>query len=321
MFKTILREKRIDLYLAAVIIPSIILASLALWALFKQYNFINYLLQTNQAIGLTEEARFGAFGRVSIFAFLMIIFALLLILIIGSYLSTHDVQRQLEVAKLKSDFVSTVSHELKTPLTSIRLLAERLLKLPPEEGAKRKEYHKLIFSQSYHLSHLIGNILDFSKLEEEGKEKYKFEQQDLSQLIKQAIADYPAQLTRPDCKLEIDIAADLPLIYADKEAVARAFVNLLDNALKFSPPDGTVRVTAGRINQAVFIEVQDQGPGIGEEEKEKIFERFYHKGKGTGLGLTLVRHIAEGHQGKIELKSQAGKGSKFRIVLPVKKKG
>ena len=91
----------------------------------------------------------------------MRILSFMLILIIGSYLSTHDVRRQLEVAKLKNDFVSTVSHELKTPLTSIRLLAERLLKLKPGEEAKQREYHRLILTQSYHLSHLIGNILDF----------------------------------------------------------------------------------------------------------------------------------------------------------------
>ena len=308
-------KKRIDLYLSAVIIPSIILAVLALWALIKQYN----LLRTQAALPLVESELFGSFGRLSIFAFSMIIFALLLILIIASYLSRHDVQKQLEVAKLKSDFVATVSHELKTPLTSIRLLAERLLKLAPEEQAKQREYHNLIFTQSYHLSHLIANILDFSKVEQEGKEKYKFEKTDLVSLIKQSIANYPAGLIRPDCKLEIDMASSLPLFYLDREAVSRALINLLDNALKFSPKGATVRIAAREGQEEAFIEVVDQGPGIENREKEKIFERFYHKGKGTGLGLTLVRHIAEGHGGKVELESEKGKGSTFRIVLPMRK--
>jgi len=308
-------KKRIDLYLSAVIIPSIILAVLALWALIKQYN----LLRTQAALPLVESELFGSFGRLSIFAFSMIIFALLLILIIASYLSRHDVQKQLEVAKLKSDFVATVSHELKTPLTSIRLLAERLLKLAPEEQAKQREYHNLIFTQSYHLSHLIANILDFSKVEQEGKEKYKFEKTDLVSLAKQSIADYPAGLIRPDCKLEIDMASSLPLFYLDREAVSRALINLLDNALKFSPKGATVRIAAREGQEEAFIEVVDQGPGIENREKEKIFERFYHKGKGTGLGLTLVRHIAEGHGGKVELESEKGKGSIFRIVLPMRK--
>lgn len=319
MFSSWWKQKRIDVYIAAVIIPSVILGVFALWTLVRQYNFVNSL-KGKANLSLSDGEMFGAFSRMSIFAISMIIFALLLILVIGSYLSTHDVQRQLEVAKVKSDFVSTVSHELKTPLTSIRLLAERLLKLAPEEGEKRKEYHKLIFTQSYHLSYLIGNILDFSKLEEEGKEKYKFEKQDLTQLIKEAITDYPVRFIRPDCKLEIDIASDLPLIYVDKEAIARAFVNLLDNALKFSPPGGTVKIAAGKIDDAVFIEVADEGPGISKQERERIFTRFYHTGKGTGLGLTLVRHIAEGHNGRVELESEKGKGSKFRLVLPIRKK-
>lgn len=312
------KRKRIEVYIAAVIIPSVILAVLALYALVRQYNFINYQLKLAGELPLAESELFGSFSRVSIFAFIMIIFALLLILIIGSYLSTHDVQRQLEIAKLKSDFVSTVSHELKTPLTSIRLLAERLLKLKPGEGAKQKEYHSLIFTQSYHLSHLIGNILDFSKLEEEGKEGYKFERADLAGLVKQAIAGYPASLTRPDCRLEVNIASDLPLLYLDKEAISRAFINLLDNALKFSPSGGTIRIMAATRGEDGFIEVTDEGPGIAEEEKEKIFQRFYHSGKGSGLGLTLARHITQGHKGRVEVESEVGKGSKFRIVLPLR---
>ena len=315
------KKKRIEVYIAAVIIPSVILAVLALWALVRQYNFINYRLKMEATLPLAEGELFGAFSQVSVFAFAMIIFALLLILIIGSYLSTHDVQRQLEIAKLKSDFVSTVSHELKTPLTSIRLLAERLLKLKPEEGAKQKEYHSLIFTQSYHLSHLIGNILDFSNLEQEGKERYKFEKTDLAKLLQEAIADYPVKLTRPDCKLEINIATELPLFYLDKEAISRAFVNLLDNALKLSPSGGIIRINAGKADDGLSIEVADQGPGIDEQVKEKIFERFYHTGKGTGLGLTLVRHIVEeGHQGRVELESEIGKGATFRIILPIRKK-
>jgi len=312
------KNRRIDVYIAAVIIPSIILAVFAMWSLLQQYNFVNYTLKNRDNLAFTEGEVFGSFGRVSIFAFSMIIFSLILILIIGSYLSTHDVQRQLEVAKLKSDFVSTVSHQLKTPLTSIRLLAERLLKLKPEEVDKQKEYHSLILAQSHQLSHLIANILDFSKLEQEGMEKYTLENADLSQLIKKSIEDYPVSLIRPDCPLELNIDSDMPLFYIDKQALSRAFINLLDNALNFSPPGGVIGITIRKTATEALIEVTDQGPGIEEEEKKKIFERFYHKGKGTGLGLPLVRHIVEGHNGRVELESKKGKGSTFRIVLPLK---
>lgn len=313
------KQKRIDVYLAAVIIPSVILSVLALWTLFSQYNFINSKLKTAEALSLSESSPFGFFSQISILAFSMIIFALLLILVIGSYLSTHDLQRQLELARLKDDFVSTVSHELKTPLTSIRLLAERLVKLPPEEAAKHKEYHSLILTQSYRLSHLINNILDFSKLRE-GKQTYKFEKIDLNKLARESIEEYPASFIRADCKLEIDLAGDLPLFYLDKESISRAFINLLDNALKSSPAGGVIKINTRKINEEAHLEVIDQGPGIDDTEKKKIFERFYHTGEGTGLGLTIARHIVEEHQGRIELESQKGKGSKFKIILPLNRK-
>lgn len=310
------KEKRIDVYIAAVIIPSIILSGMALWMLIRQYNFIHYTLTSQPALSLTESALLGSFSRISIFAFSMVIFSLVLILMLGSYLSAQNMQRQLEVTRLKSEFVSTVSHELKTPLASIRLLAERLLKLKPQESEKQKEYLSLILTQSYHLSHLIGNILDFSKAEE-GKESYAYELVNLAELLRESIKNYPVKLIRPDCTLEIAIADDLPLWYVDKEAVSRAFINLLDNALKFSPAAGIIKINAGSVEEKVCIEVVDQGEGIDDKDKEKIFERFYHTGKGTGLGLTLARHIVvQGHKGKIELESEKGKGSTFRIILP-----
>jgi signal transduction histidine kinase len=312
------RQKRVDLYIAAVIIPSIILAVVALWGLVRQYHFINYRLRLAGTNTLVENEMFNAFSRVSIFAFSMIIVALLLILIIGTYLSVQDMQRQLGVVKLKNDFVSTVSHELKTPLTSVRLLAERLVKLSPEDYAMQKQYHGLILAQSYRLSYLIANILDFSKLEHEGREKYRFEKADLREICREVIAAYPAELIYPTCKLKIETADNLPLFYLDKQAISRAFVNLLDNALKFSPSSGIVKITIGIKGRKAFVEVADQGPGV--ENKEKIFERFYHTGKGTGLGLTLVRRIAEGHKGRVEVESEKGKGSRFRIILPVRNK-
>ncbi len=296
------KEKRIDVYLAAVIIPSIILGVFTVWTLFSPKSNL-----------------FGSFNQISTFAISMIIFALFLILLIGSYLSTRDMQRQLELTRLKDDFVSTVSHELKTPLTSIRLLAERLVKLPPEEAAKHKEYHSLILTQSYRLSHLINNILDFSKLEE-GKQTYKFEKLDLTKLISEAIRDYPVNFVRPDCRLETNLTADLPLLYLDKEAICRAFINLLDNALKFSPSGGLIKINTGKSEKEVYIEVVDQGAGIEEKEKKRIFERFYHTGKGTGLGLTIARHLVEGHNGRVEFESEKGRGSNFKIILPLNRK-
>ncbi|MFZ2937816.1 MAG: HAMP domain-containing sensor histidine kinase [Candidatus Omnitrophota bacterium] len=318
MRKSLWKEKRIEIYLTAVIIPSILLGVLALWALTRQYNLIKRL-SSGYALSSLEGNWLNSFSQVSAFALSMLIFALFLILLIGSYLSAQDMQRQLEVVRLKSDFVSTVSHELKTPITSIRLLTERLINLPPDEIAKQKEYYSVILTQSYRLSHLINNVLDFTKLDE-GKQSYKLEKADLTNLVSQSIQDYPVKLIKPGCKLEIKLADDLPLFYLDKEAISRAFINILDNALKFSPSTGIIKINVYKLNEEAFIEIADQGQGIEKKEKEKIFERFYHMGKGTGLGLKIARCIIEGHNGRIELESQLYKGSKFKIILPLKNK-
>lgn len=310
------KQKRIEFYLAAVIIPSIMLAVFALWALARQYELINYKLKAQTSLSLAETGWLSSFNRISLFAFAMVAFSLLLVLLISSYLSSRDVEKQLEITRLKSEFVSVVTHEFKTPLTSIRLLAERLLKLEPQEAEKQKEYHSLILTQCSRLSRLINNILDFSKLEE-GKQQYKFEKADLAGLLKQSLEDYPVHLIRPDCKLEINLSP-VPPLYLDKEALPRAFINLLDNALKFSPAQGQVKVSLYKDNSKVVIEVADQGPGLDTEEQKLLFERFYHTGKGTGLGLKIARHIVEGHFGKIELESQKGRGSVFKIILPLR---
>ncbi|MCM8800570.1 MAG: HAMP domain-containing histidine kinase [Candidatus Omnitrophica bacterium] len=314
------REKKIDIYLSAVIIPSIILSILAIWALHRQYNLINYLLKNIPAGSLPEAGWLSFLSKIGIFSFSMIVFSLILILIIASLLSSKNIQRELELTKLKNEFVSVVSHELKTPLTSIRLLAERLTRLSPEELDKQKEYLNIILTQSYRLSHLIENILDFSRLQE-GKEKYNFEKVDLISVIKEAIDNYPIKVLRPDCVLEINISLAVALkLYLDKEAICRAFLNLLDNALKFSPKEGRVTINLYGDEKEVFIEVRDEGPGIKEEEKKRIFEPFYHKGKGTGLGLALSQQIVRAHNGRIEFESQKDKGTIFKIILPIQHK-
>jgi len=311
-------KRRIDFYISAVIIPSILLSAMALWMLVRQGRFIRYVLEHKPELASTEGLILGSFSQISVFSFAMVIVSLLIILVLGSYLSAQNIQKEIEVTRLKNEFVSTVSHELKTPLASIRLLAERLLKLTASDTEKQKEYLQLILKQSYHLSHLIGNILDFSKLET-GKEKYVFEKTDLKELISQTMADYPYKLIRPDCVLELNLSGNFTEYLVDRQAISRAIVNLLDNALKFSPESGRVVIKAEGLDDAATIEVTDQGKGIEEGEKERIFERFYHKGQGTGLGLPLVRHIViDGHKGKIEVNSAPGDGASFKITIPKK---
>jgi len=265
---------------------------------------------------MSEQERINSLRRIGAVAFLSIAFSLIVIIMLGVYLSNREINRQLEIVRLKNNFISTLSHELKTPIASMRLLAERLLNIDSTQTQKQREYYNLILTQSYHLSHLIGNFLDFTRIEE-GKERYNFEKANLSEVLNKTLENYPLKLVRPDVKIEprIDTSTES---YLDKEAISRAFVNLLDNALKFSPPEATVNISMRRDGGQVIIEVKDQGPGIEDSEKNKIFDRFYDKAKGTGLGLALVRQIVLDHGGRIELDSAAGKGSTFRIMLPIK---
>ncbi len=311
------KRKKIEIYLTAIIIPSIILCILTVWNFSSQYNYLNSKLKIENSAALSSS-ELGGMEKLNLFSSSLIIFSLVLILILGSYLSSRALQQQMELTRAKSDIISIVSHELKTPVASIRLLAERLIKLKPEETEKQKEYLGLTLKQSYHLSHLIENVLDFSKLEEK-KQEYQFEATDLKQLLTKCLSEYPAKLIKPDCQIQSNLSSDIPLLNLDINSISRALINLLDNAFKFSPESGVVNVTLFKDSKNVYVEVANQGPGIKDTEAGKIFQRFYHTGKGTGLGLTIARHIIEMHQGQVGFESNPGIGTKFKIVLPLDK--
>ncbi len=313
------KPKLVDFYLSVVIVSSIILSVLALWALIRQYRLLNELVSTVPELSAEKYYWLASVGKIGIFTFSMVVVALVVILIISSYLSSRDMQRQMELTSLKNDFVSNVSHELKTPLTSIRLLAERLSHLEPGDREKQKEYYNLILSQSLRLSYLINNILDFAKLEKDGRIDYEFKNLDLNSVLQDSLSGYKAEYLNPGSHIEF-IQQDNPLpVYGDKQALSRVVTNMLDNALKFSDKNCTVDIITGRLSDSeAFFEVKDRGCGIEEDDKEKVFDQFYHKGeKGTGLGLTLVKRIVDAHNGRIEVESAPGRGSIFRVALPV----
>ncbi|MCU0666377.1 MAG: HAMP domain-containing histidine kinase [Candidatus Omnitrophica bacterium] len=308
-----INNKRIEIYAYIVVASSVILGVIALWMLTRQYQIISYVLnESGKAFFIRENI--GSYTKISTLAFSLIIFALVLIMATGSYLSSQDIQRQMEISKLKNNFVSTVSHELKTPLTAIRLLAERLVN-NPQEADKQSQYHLHILQQSYYLSSLISNILDFSKAENK-KENLCFEETDIGQLTQKAIQEYPASLIRPDCRLEINFKDIGHKIKLDKESFTRAFINILDNALKFSPASGKITINLSAQGQGATIEIIDQGDGIPKDEQKKIFDPFYHKGKGTGLGLTLAKNFIEKNHGEITVENQIPRGVKFTITIP-----
>ena len=244
------------------------------------------------------------------------------LLAFGGYLTVRIVKRELEIARLRADFVSTVSHEFRSPLTGIRQLGGMLLDGRVTDPEKQRGYFKMIVQESDRLSRLVENILDFSRMEE-GRREYRFEPLDPSPWLRTLVADFVTEIAANGAAVEADIQDGLPPISADKEALGSAVRNLLDNAVKYSPGSKTVWLDAGAEGDAVKISVRDKGVGISEHDRKRIFDRFYRaegeiskRIKGAGLGLSLVKHVVTAHGGTVECRSRVGEGSIFTIRLP-----
>jgi signal transduction histidine kinase len=242
----------------------------------------------------------------------------------GIFLTYRNVSKEMALARLKSDFVSNVSHELRTPLSLIRLYAETLElgRLPSEE--KHQEYYCIIRKESERLTALINNILDFSRIEA-GRKEYDFRETDMRELVFNTLESYRYQIEQHGFTLEENIG-EVPPLRVDREAMARSLVNLVNNALKYSQDRKYIGVRLYRENGSVKLEVVDHGIGIPSNEQNKIFEKFYrvgdplvHNTKGSGLGLSLVQHIAQAHGGDVAVDSAPGAGSKFTITLPLRR--
>jgi signal transduction histidine kinase len=249
--------------------------------------------------------------------------ALSLLMIGGIFLTYRNVSREMNLARLKSDFVANVSHELRTPLALIRLYAETLELGRLNTKEKYQEYFRIIREESERLSALINNILDFSRIEA-GRKEYEFKETNLSELVRSTLDSYRFQIEQNGFALEENICTDIPPVNVDREAIARSLLNLVNNALKYSKDRKYIGVNLYRANGSVKLEVQDHGIGIPVNEQEKIFEKFYrcgdplvHNIKGSGLGLSLVRHIVRAHGGDVKVESAPEKGSKFTIALPL----
>jgi signal transduction histidine kinase len=253
----------------------------------------------------------------------IVLSALSLLMAGGVYMAYRNISREMNLARLKSDFVANVSHELRTPLALIRLYAETLElgRLTAQE--KYQEYFRIIREESERLSALINNILDFSRIEA-GRKEYDFKQTDLAELVRSTLESYRFQIEQNGFAFEENIANDIPPVNVDREAIARSLLNLVNNALKYSKDQKFIGVSLYRANGSVKLEVRDRGIGIAPAEQDKIFEKFYrcgdplvHNTKGSGLGLSLVKHIAQAHGGNVFVESVPERGSKFTIALPI----
>ena len=269
--------------------------------------------------GTTAEA----ISRRWVFQSFLILGVLSVLMIGGLVLTYRSVNKQVAFARLKSDFVSNVSHELRTPLALIRLYAETLELGRINTNEKKHEYYSIIRKESERLTALINNILDFSRIEA-GRKEYDFRETDIAELVRNTLDSYRFQIEQQGFALEEQIEPGIPKVRVDREAIARALVNLVNNALKYSDNEKFLGVKLYREQSVLKLEVSDRGIGIERNEQSRIFEKFYrtcdplvHNTKGSGLGLSLVRHITEAHGGEVEVESAPGRGSKFTLRLPL----
>jgi signal transduction histidine kinase len=241
----------------------------------------------------------------------------------GAYLLWRDVRRELRVAALRSQFVSSVSHELKTPLTAVRMFAETLRMGRPADPVRRDEYLDIIVNESERLTRLLDNVLDFSRIES-GRKIYQLEPHDLESIVRTAARAMQYPFAQQGFELRVDLACGVPPVRCDPDAIEQAVLNLLANALKYSGEARTIELRLARDGAHAVISVRDWGIGIEPAEQRRIFEKFYRIARpdqrlvpGTGLGLTLVEHIVRSHHGFVGVESTPGAGSTFRIHLPL----
>jgi two-component system, OmpR family, phosphate regulon sensor histidine kinase PhoR len=240
----------------------------------------------------------------------------------GIVMVLHDVSQQREIDRMKSDFISSVSHELRTPLTSIKAYAETMIEDRNMSDDTKHEFLQIINEESDRLTNLINGILDISKIEA-GTIEIIRKPVNIALVAKRAAESLEHVASKKKIQLKTDIAEHLPEITGDENKMYSMITNLINNAIKFTPENGTVSVSAKLVNNELVIKVSDTGMGIPKDDLNKIFGRFYRVNRpgkqiqGTGLGLAIVKEIVLRHDGRIDVESEIEKGSTFTVYLPV----
>lgn len=246
---------------------------------------------------------------------------LVLVTVLGSIFVHRATSHEVKLSRLRNDFVSAVSHEFRSPLSSILALTERLEAARVSDPEKLHQYHQIIGQEAHRLSALVTRVLNFAQIEE-GKKVYSLERTDLVAIARDAIraCQRSARYERVELRGE-DMA---PLwVRADSTALQHCIQNLIENAVKYSAPGAPVIVQCARADGSAVVEVQDQGIGVAASDRRKIFEKFYRgdqaaelNRQGVGIGLALVKHIMESHGGSVSVDSHVGQGSRFVLRLP-----
>jgi signal transduction histidine kinase len=241
----------------------------------------------------------------------------------GGYLINRAILRELRVARLQSDFVAAVSHEFRTPLTTLRQLSEMLVNGRVSSDERRQQFYQTLLRESDRLHRLVEGLLNFGRMEA-GQLHYRFEPVDPEEFLRVIVADFGREVAPRGYHVELHGNGSLPSIRADRESLARVFWNLLDNAVKYSPENRTVWVDLSDAGRRLAVRVRDRGIGIPAAEQTKIFEKFVRGAaskdasiQGAGVGLAMARQIVAAHGGDISVESRPGEGSVFTVMLPV----
>ncbi|HLY18025.1 MAG TPA: HAMP domain-containing sensor histidine kinase [Bryobacteraceae bacterium] len=250
--------------------------------------------------------------------------ALMVLLVLASGYAVHrGLSQELRVARLQSDFVAAVSHEFRSPLTTLRTITELLAQNRLPDEARRRQSYLFLDRETNRLHRLVEDLLDFGRMES-GRKQYRVEPHDAFQLVRAAVADFSDEAAAHGFHVEASFGAGPATVQADEEALRRAVRNLLENAVKYSPECRTVWVDGNVGDHRVSISVRDHGMGIDPREQRAIFQKFVRGSagkkagiKGAGIGLSMVRQISEALGGEIRLESKLGVGSTFTIVLPL----
>jgi signal transduction histidine kinase len=256
---------------------------------------------------------------------LAVLSVLAVLLIVSSYLIVRAMTRELAVARLQSDFVASVSHEFRSPLTSIRQLSSLLGQGRLASADQLQRAYAFLAAQSERLERLVEGLLDFGQIEA-GRARYRMESTEAADLVRGVVETFERTVSTEGYRVELALPSSRCPIRADREALGRALWNLLDNAVKYSPANRTVRVEVAPEGDRLSISVRDRGVGIPADEQKAIFGKFVRGArareihvKGTGLGLAIVRHVVAAHGGEVRLESSPGEGSRFTLLLPLER--
>jgi len=264
-----------------------------------------------------------AFQRAAIdITFGVLILCFCAFLLAGTFQLTWTLKREADVARLQNDFLSKVSHDFRTPLTSIRMFVETLREGRLQDEVRRERVLSLLSQETERLNQLINRLLEFARFEA-GKMRYDLRPVAPGDVVRGVLERFEPRTLAPGVDLSLAIESDVPRVRADQDALGEAVQNLVDNAFKYTGSEKRILVRVAREGKEVAISVADNGPGIARSEHRRIFDRFYRADnrlqratEGSGLGLAITRHIIVAHGGRIRVESEPRNGATFILFLP-----